>query len=60
MTIRCAYGDIMLYPVAQRELKVDRLPLCVKLLQASILLGTNVAELHQSFGESLTHTPAED
>lgn len=50
----------MLYPVAQRELKVDRLPLCVKLLQTSVLLGTNVAELHQLFGESLTHTPAED
>ena len=34
------------YTVAQLELKVDGLPLCVKLLQASILLGTNIAELH--------------
>ena len=65
MTIRCAHGDTVLYPVAQLELEVDGLPLCVeaavsKSLPVPVLLGTDVAELHQLLGESLTHTPVED
>ena len=65
MTIRCAHGDTVLYPVAQLELEVDGLPLCVeaavsKSLTVPVLLGTDVAELHQLLGESLTHTPVED
>ena len=65
VTIRCAHGDTVLYPVAQLELEVDGLPLCVeaavsKSLPVPVLLGTDVAELHQLLGESLTHTPVED
>ena len=65
VTIRCAHGDTVLYPVAQLEFEVDGLPLCVeaavsKSLSVPVLLGTNVAELHQLLGESLTHTPVEN
>ena len=65
MTIRCAHGDTVLYPVAQLELKVEGLSLCIEvavsqLLPVPVLLGTNVAELHQLLGEALTHTPVED
>ena len=65
VTIRCAHGDTILYPVAQLELEVDGLPLCVeaavsKSLPAPVLLGSDVAELHQLLGESLTHIPVED
>ena len=65
VTIRCTHGDTVLYPVAQLELEVDGLPLCVeaavsKSLPVPVLLGTNVVELHQLLGESLTHTPVED
>ena len=65
VTIRCAHGDTVLYPVAQLELEVDGLPLCVeaavsKSLPVPVLLGTDVAELQQLLGESLTHIPVED
>ena len=65
VTIICAHGDTVLYPVAQLELEVDGLPLCVeaavsKSLPVPVLLGTDVAELHQLLGKSLTHTPVED
>ena len=44
---------------------MDGLPLCVEAavsesLPVPVLLGTDVAELHQLLGESLTHTPVED
>ena len=67
MTIRCADGDTVLYPVPQMELEVEGLPLCVKAavsqsLPVPVLLSTDIAELHQllAIGESLTHTPVED
>ena len=65
VTTRCARGDTVLYSVAQLELEVDRLPLCVeaavsKSLPVPGLLGTIVAELHQLLDESLIHTPVED
>ena len=65
VTIRCAHCYIVLYPVALLEFEVEGLSLCVKAavsksLPVPVLLGTNVAELHQLLGESLTHTPVED
>ena len=65
VTIRCAHGDTVLYPVALLKLEVDGLTLCVEAvvsqsLPVPVLLGTGVAELHWLLGESLTHTPVEN
>ena len=62
VTIRCAHGDTVLYPVAQLELEVDGLPLFAvsQSLPVPVLLGTDVAKLHWLLGESLTHIPVED
>ena len=50
VTIWCAHGDTVLYPIAQLQLEVDGIPMCVeaavsKSLPVPILLGTNVAKL---------------
>ena len=47
VTIRCAHGDTVLYPLAQLELQVDEVPVCVEaavseLLPVQVLLGANV------------------
>ena len=65
VAIRSAHGDTVLYPVAQLELETAGLSLCVKAavsksLPVSILLGTDIAELCQLLGKSLTHAPVED
>ena len=56
--IRCAHGDTVLYPVAQLELRVDGVPVCVEAavsesLLVQVLLGTDVPELHQLLGDSI-------
>ena len=58
VTIRCAHGDIVLYPVAQLELQVDGVPVCVEAavsesLPVQVLLGTDVPELNQLLGDSI-------
>ena len=58
VTIQCAHGDTVLYPVAQVELQVDGVPVCVeaavsKSLPVQVLLGTDVPELHQLLGDSI-------
>ena len=50
MTLRCAHGDTVLYPVAEVDVVVDGVPLVVKAalsatLPVSVLLGTDVPEL---------------
>ena len=65
VTIRCAHGDTVLYPVAQLELEVEGLPVCVeaavsKTLPVPVLLGTDVAELHQLLGESIAYPQGEN
>ena len=50
VTIRCAHGDTVLYPLANVELVVDGIPLQVEAavsdtLPVSVLLGTDVPEL---------------
>ena len=50
VTIRCAHGDNVLYPVAKVNLVVDGVPLAVEAavsptLPVSVLLGTDVPEL---------------
>ena len=58
VTIRCAHGDTILYPVAQLELQVDGIPVCVKAavsesLPVQVLLGTDVPELNQLLRDSI-------
>ena len=50
VTIRCAHGDNVLYPLANVDLVVDGVPLTVeaavsKSLPVSVMLGTDVPEL---------------
>ena len=50
VTIHCAHGDTVLYPLANVELVVDGIPLQVEAavsdtLPVSVLLGTDVPEL---------------
>jgi len=50
VTIRCAHGDTVLYPVAKLEMKVDGLPLSVeaavsRTLLVPVLLGTDVLDV---------------
>ena len=58
VTIRCAHGDTVLYPVAHLELPVDEIPVCVEAavsesLPVQVLLGTDVPELYQLLGNSI-------
>ena len=58
VTIWCAHGDTVLYPVAQLELQVNGVPVCVEAavsesLLVQILLGTDVPELNQLLGDSI-------
>ena len=50
VTVRCAHGDTVLYPLAQVELKLDGVAVQVEVavsdsLPVSVLLGTDVPEL---------------
>ena len=52
VTIRCAHGDTVLYPLASLQLQVEGLPLQIKApvsdtLPVAVLLGTDVPELVQ-------------
>ena len=52
VTIRCAHGDTVLYPLANIEMEVNGLPIKVEAavsetLPVSVLLGTDVPELTQ-------------
>ena len=65
VTIRCAHDDTVLYPIAQLQLEVDGIPVCVeaavsKSLPVPVLLGTDVAELCQLLGESIAHPQIKD
>ena len=65
VTIRCAHGDTVLYPVAQLELQVDGVPVCVEAavfqsLPVQVLLGTDVPELHQLLGDSIMSRQVEN
>ena len=60
VTIRYAHDDTVLYPIAQLQLEGDGIPLCAeaaisKSLPMPVLLGTDVAVLHQFLGESTTY-----
>ena len=52
VTIRCAHGDSVLYPLANVDLVVDGVPLTVEaaVLPVSVLLGTDVPELAKFVG----------
>ena len=55
MTIRCAHGDTVLYPLADIELEIDGLPIKVEAvvsetLPGAVLLGRDVPELTQLLG----------
>ena len=55
VTIRCAHGDTVLYPLAKIELEVDRQPISIEAavsgtLSVDVLLGTDVPELTQLLG----------
>ncbi|KAL5516316.1 hypothetical protein EMCRGX_G001609 [Ephydatia muelleri] len=55
VTIRCAHGDSVLYPLANVDLVIDGVPLTVeaavsKSLPVSVLLGTDVPELAKFVG----------
>ena len=60
VTIWCAHGDTVLYHMTQLQLEVDEIPACVeaavsKSLPMPVLLGTDVAELHQLLGKSTAY-----
>ena len=38
VTIRCAHGDTVFYPIAQLQLEVDGIPVCVEARDEAILL----------------------
>ena len=56
VTLRCAHGDIVLYPLAEVDMEVDGVPvrveaaLCSTLLM-SVLMGTDVPEFSRLLGE---------
>lgn len=59
VTIRCAHGDNVLYPLANVDLEVDGVPLTVeaavsKSLPVYVLLGTDVPKLAEFVGSN-TH-----
>ena len=55
VTVRCAHGDTVLYPLAEVELEVDGLSIHVEAavsesLPVAVLLGTDVPEFYQLLG----------
>ena len=59
ITIQCAHGDTVLYPLAQVELQVEGKLLMVEAtvsdtLPRSVLLGTDVPQLTELFGQQKT------
>jgi hypothetical protein len=55
VTIRCAHGDTVLYPLAKIDMVVDGMPIKVEaavseILPVPVLLGTDVMELTQLLG----------
>ena len=55
VTIRCAHGDTVLYPLAKIDMAVDGMPIKVaaamsETLPVPVLLGTDVTELTQLLG----------
>ena len=57
VTIRCAHGDTVLYPLAEIELEVDGHPISIEAavsetLPVDVLLGTDVPELTHLLGET--------
>ena len=64
VTIRCAHGDTVLYPLAEVEMVVDGIPLQVEAavsdtLPVSVLLGTDVPELNTLLGKQVSCTATE-
>lgn len=58
VTIRCAHGDSVLYPLAKIAMVVDGIPLQVDVavsdtLPVSMLLGTDVPELGVLLGKQV-------
>ena len=63
VTIKCAHGDTVLYPLAEVEMEVDGVHIKVEAavsdtLPVAVLLGTDVPQLTQLLGEELK-TPSE-
>ena len=59
ITIQCAHGDTVLYPLAQVELQVEGKLLMVEAtvsdtLPRSVLLGIDVPQLTELFGQQKT------
>lgn len=59
VTIRCAHGDTVLYPLAEVEMVVDGIPLQVEAavsdtLPVLVLLGTDVPELNTLLGKQVS------
>ena len=58
VTIRCAHGDTVLYPLPEIELEVDGQPISTvaaisEMLPVDVLLETDVPELTQLLGEAM-------
>ena len=58
VTIRCAHGDIILYPLACVHLSIGE-KISVKaavsdILPVAVLLGTDVEELYELLGQAVT------
>ena len=56
VTIRCAHGDTVLYPLAEVDLEIDGLPIRVEAavsdsLPVAVLLGTDVPEMSALLGQ---------
>ena len=59
VTIRCAHGDTVLYPLAEVKMEVDGRQIQVEAavsdtLPVSVLLGTDVAELGELLGKGIS------
>ena len=64
VTIRCAHGDTVLYPIADVEMEVGGRRIQVEAavsdtLPVSVLLGTDVAELGNLLGGGIVSRPSE-
>ena len=65
VTIRCAHGDVTLYPLTDVEMEVDGLPIKVEAavsekLPMGVLLGTDVPELSTLLGTEVRLTDGND
>ena len=59
VTIRCAHGDTVLYPLAQVQVKIDGKELDIEAavsetLPMSVLLGTDIPELSSLLKEEIS------